>query len=1064
MLLNFKIISMRKIALLLAIFAFGLQSLYAQTKEITGTVTSADDGSTIPGVSVSVKGTTLGTITDLDGAYVINVPQDAASLVFSFVGMQSQELAISGSVVNATLAQDFVGVEEVMVVAYGTSTKGSFTGSAAVMGTEKLEKRQVSNVSNALAGAVAGVQVLTDNGQPGSSATVRVRGVGSINAESDPLYVVDGIPFDGDLASINTSDIESMTVLKDAASTALYGARGANGIIMITTKKGTSGEAKINFDMKVGVNDRAVENYDVFTSHQKYTETAYNAIYNAGIYNLKYSPAKANAYANAMLTTDSEGGYGYNIYTVPQGELLVGFNGKLNPNAALGYSDGTYYYTPDNWADETFSNNPRQDYNLSISGGNDKQNYFISFGYMDDQGVISGSGFNRISGRFNGDHKVKEWLKVGANVSYSQINSDYPGEQVTTNSSGNAFFIANYIAPVYPIYVRDAESKEIVLNRGRKVYDYGDGNSTNFSRSFMQIANPAGDLTYNKTEYLTDVINTSWFAELTPLEGLKLTAKYGFNIDNTRYNDLGNAYMGQSANYGGTAYQEQTRTQGFNQQYIAYYRFAVADVHQFDITAGYDGYTYSDEFVFASGDELYNPENYYVGNAIDNLRGGGGKDVYTTKGILARVNYSYQDTYFANIAYRRDASSRFSPDNRWGDFYSASAAWMMSNEDFLAGVHWIDMLKLKASYGEQGNDNIGNYYAWLDQFKVTGSDGVFSDGTLAYKGNPDITWETSTSYNLGADFGLFSNTVSGSIEYFGRKSADMLYYKPVAGSLGYTSIPMNVGSMTNSGIEVDLAWSILKTSNINWSLNTNATFIKNKINELHPDLNGELIDGTRIYEEGESMYRMYLVDYAGVDAETGMAQYWAKDAEGNPIKTSDYTVAQDYKVATDNLLPAVYGGFGTTVEAYGFDASIQFSYQLGGEIYDSGYARLMHSGMGSSAGTNWHKDIQNAWTPTNTNTDVPRLNANDRYASSTSTRFLTSSDYLSLNNITVGYTLPSNMAESVSFDKIRVYFAADNIALLSSRKGLDPRQSYTTATTARYTPIRTISGGINLTF
>ncbi len=1056
---------MKKIALMLLSIAFvGMLTVEAQVRRITGTVVSAEDGTGIPGVSVVVQGTTLGTITNIDGEYQLDVPNDAETMIFSFVGMKAVERAIEGSVIDVQMESESIGVDEVMVVAYGTTTKGSFTGSAGVVDTETLEKRQVSNISNALTGAVSGVQVLSNNGQPGTSATIRVRGVGSINAGMNPLYVVDGIPFDGDLSSLNSADIESMTVLKDAASTALYGSRGANGIIMITTKKGKKGVARVNFDAKVGVNSRAVENYEVMTSHQNYTETAYQAIYNAGIYNLGYTPVEANTYANNRLVRNAEGGYGYRIYTVPEGELIVGKNGKLNPNATLGYSDGEYFYTPDNWADETFQQNPRQDYNLSISGGSDNSNYFISFNYLDDQGVIPNSAFNRMSGRFNGDHQVKEWLKVGANVNYNQINSDYPGEQVSTNSSGNAFFIANYIAPVYPIYVRDAETKAIIENVGRKVYDYGDGVSTNFSRSFMQIANPAGDLVYNKTEYLMDIINSSWYAELSPVEGMRLTAKYGLNVDNTRYNDLGNAYMGQSASYGGTAYQMQTRIQGFDQQYIGYYQFNVNDVHQFDITAGYDGYTYTDEFIYAAGQNLYNPEVYYVNNSIDNKRGGGAKDIYATKGILSRLNYSYNDTYFANVAYRRDGSSRFSPENRWGDFWSASAAWMISNEDFLAGSQWIEMLKLKGSYGEQGNDNIGNYYAWLDQYQVTGAEGVFSDGTLIYKGNPDLTWETSTSYNIGLDFAFFNNALSGSVEYFGRQSTDMLYYKPVAASLGYTSIPMNVGSMTNSGVEADLGWSVVNSNNFKWNISANATMIKNKINELHPDLEGELIDGTRIYSEGESMYRMYLVDYAGVDPESGMAQYWAKDEEENPIKTTDYAVAQSYKIATDDLLPKVYGGFGTTMEFFGLDASVLFSYQLGGKIYDTGYARLMHSGMSSFAGNNWHKDIYNAWTPENTNTDIPRLNANDRYANSASTRWITSSDYLSLNNVTVGYTLPSNLVNSMGLEKLRLYFAADNVALLSSRIGLDPRQSYTAATTARYTPIRTLSGGINLTF
>jgi TonB-linked SusC/RagA family outer membrane protein len=705
----------------------------------------------------------------------------------------------------------------------------------------------------------------------------------------------------------------------------------------------------------------------------------------------------------------------------------------------------------------------RQEYNLSISGGNEKQNYYLSLGHLNDQGIVSNSGFKRFSGRFKGDQQVNNWLKVGANVNYSNIKSDYPDEQVTTTSSGNAFFIANFIAPVYPLYVRDATTHEILTNNGRKVYDYGDNVSTNFSRSFMSIANPAGDLIYNKRRYLMDILNSSWFAKITPLEGLTLTAQYGFNVDNTRRNELGNAYMGQSASYGGTAYQRQTRTTGFDQQYIAYYQFALNDIHQFDITAGYDGYSYSREYVYATGQNLYNPENYYVSNAIDNINGGGKKDTYTTKGIFGRVNYSLHDKYYGNVAYRRDASSRFRPGNRWGDFYSASAAWMISAEPFMT-VSWINMLKLKASYGQQGNDDIDNYYAYLNQFTVTGADGVFSDGTLYYQGNPDITWETSTSYNIGVDFALFSNKLSGSIEYFGRKSKDMLYYKPTPSILGYSSIPMNIGSMTNSGLEIDIDWDILNLDKFKWSANANATFLKNEIKKLHPDLGGRLIDGSYIYEEGESRYRMYLVEYAGVDPDNGLALYWTEDEEENRVTTSNYSNASDHKIATGDLLPTVYGGFSTSIETYGFDASIQLSYQLGGEIYDSGYQRLMHGGTSSYAGNNWHKDIYSAWTPENTNTGVPRLDANDRYANSTSTRFLKSSNYLSINNITVGYTLPSNLISKLKVEKLRIYFAADNVALWSSRKGLDPRQSYTTSTTARYTPIRTIPGGINLIF
>ena len=989
----------------------------------------------------------------------------------SYIGMQTQEVAIKPKL-KIVLKSDTEVLDEVIVTAYCTSTKGTFTGSASVMKADKIEKRQVSNVSNALAGAVAGVQILSDNGQPGESAKVRIRGVGSINAGMEPLYVVDGVPYDGDLSSINSADIETMTVLKDAASTALYGARGANGIIMITTKRGTSGKARINFDAKWGANSRAIKTYDVMTSPKNYIETAYQSIYNSQI-SLGYSPEDANIRANKILPSEASGGLGYQVYTTAPGELLVGSNGKLNPNATLGYSDGQYYYTPDNWADETFQNNLRQEYNLSASGGSDKGTYYFAFGYLDDQGVISGSGFKRLNGRFKGDYKLYSWLKIGANVSYVNTESRYPGDQDAnaTASSGNAFYIANNMAPIYPLYVRGAD-KQILLNNGRKVYDYGDGQSTNFSRSFMSIANPSGDLIYNKREYLSDVINANWFAEITPITGLTISARYGLNIDNTRQNEMGNAYMGQSASYGGTAYQAAIRTYGFDQQYVANYQFALKDVHHFDVTAGYDGYSYEYTLLEGSGQNLYNPESFYLGNVIDKFTIGGKKDLYSTKGFFGRVNYSYNDTYFGNVSYRRDASSRFAPENRWGNFWSASVAWMLTRESFMEDITWVNMLKFKASFGQQGNDDIlypgvlleKNYYPWLDQYKMTGANGTFADGTLLYKGNPDITWETSTSYNIGADFGLFNNKLNGSIEYFGRKSKDMLYNRPTAGSLGYTAVPMNVGSMTNSGVEIDLNYQIMANKKFNWSVNLNATFVKNKINKLHPDLNGKLIDSDRIYEEGESMYRMYLVDYAGVDEKTGEALYWAKDDNGNAIKTSEYSTAENYKVATDDMMPTVYGGLGTTFEAYGFDASIQLSYQLGGKIYDTGYRRLMHGGASSSAGWNWHKDIYNAWTPENPTSNIPRLNASDKYTNSASTRWLTSSDYLSINNITVGYTLPQQLVKKVMLDKVRVYFTADNVALISARKGLDPRQSYISATTALYTPIRTISGGISLTF
>ncbi len=1061
----------KRLMTMVAGVALSTSFAFAQS-QISGKVTASEDGSPVIGASVKVAGTNTGTVTDIDGNFSLNAPA-GAKLEITYIGMQPKTVK-AGKNLKIVLDADNNALDDVVVVAYGTSTKGTFTGSAGVMKSDKLELRQVSDVSKALAGAVAGVQIQSSNGQPGTSATVRVRGVGSINAGTSPLYIVDGVPFDGELSSINTADIESLTVLKDAASTALYGARGANGIIMITTKSAKAGKATVTLDAKWGSNSRQIKNYDVIRNTQEYLETEYAAMYNAATSDLGYNPTQAWQWVNKYITTNTNGGSGYQVYTVPEGEYLFGTNGKLNPNATLGYKDeaNNRYYTPDNWEDEMFKPTLRQEYNATISGASDRNNFYASFGYLDDGGIVSGSGFKRTSVRLKDDYKVNDWLNVGANISYSFNKSLYPSDQTATTSSGNAFYLANTMAPIYPFYVREANGN-ILMNNGRKTYDYGTAQDGTRDRSYMSISNPGGSLIYDKREYNMDIMSNNWYINITPVKGLSIKAQWSLNVDNTKFNMLQNAYMGQFVSIQGGAIQRHTRTYGFDQQYVANYTNTFAGKHNIDVTLGYDGYNYKYEYLSASGDHLYNAESFYVSNAVANYGISGYKDSYATAGYFGRVNYSYDDKYIANVAVRRDGSSRFAKDNRWGNFFSGSLAWVITKEDFMKSVEWVDMLKLKASVGQQGNDAIGNYYAYLDQYSMTGNTAGFADGTLYYKGNPDLTWEKQTAFNVGVDFGLFKNKLNGSVEYFSRKSSDMLYYKPVAGSLGYSQLPMNIGSMTNSGVEIDLSYNILSSKNISWDVNANGTFIKNKINKLHPDLEGKLISGSRIYEEGESMYRMYLPEWAGVDPANGDALwYYNKTNEDGTVTretTNDYTIATktDNRIATKSLLPTVYGGFGTTFKAYGFDLSIQASYQLGGKIYDSGYAALMHGGNNSTAGQNWHTDIRRAWTPENTNTDVPRLNSvskNADYASYTSTRFLTSSDYLSLNNLTIGYTLPSQLVRSMGLSKIRIYFTGENLALLSARKGLDPRQSYISASVSTYSAIRTLSGGISVAF
>ena len=1027
-----------------------------------------ENGDPVIGASVVVKGTTIGTVTDFDGNFVLEVPEEHKHLEISYVGMEKIMVRVAPQV-NVTMESDSQALDEVMVVAYGTAKRSAFTGSAAMIDNEKIGQRQASNVTNALAGQVAGVQTTSNTGQPGKDAEVRIRGIGSISASNKPLYVVDGVPYDGEISAINTSDIESMTVLKDAASNALYGARGANGVILITTKRGKSGEARVSFDAKWGVNKRGIASYDRVSDPGKFYELAYSAIYNGDLQGLTAAGdlAGANAFANQQML--SSGYLGYQVFTVPNGEQLIGMDGKLNPNATLGYSDGTYYYTPDDWTDELFENNTRQEYNLSVSGANDKMNYYMSAGYLDDQGIVPNSGFQRYSARLKADYQVKPWLKMGANMSYTHYDSREQDTESST-SNANAFYAANIIGAIYPMYVRDASGNIMIDERGMQRYDYG--SDTNFSRTnTIPNANPLASYMLDKMKYSGDVFSGKWFADIDIWGGIKAKVNIGVDANNEHYTSMVNPFYGQyseTSGVGGIINVATHRTFSVNQQYLLTYNKTFNDVHNLDVLAGHENYNYKYSYLYGSREKLYNPDVPELNNGILNQNNSSYSQTYGTEGWLFRVQYDYDGKYFGSVSYRRDASSVFHPDNRWGNFWSIGAGWLMNKEAFLSNQEWIDMLKFKISYGTQGNDNLmyegglyRNYYPYMDQYQLANSNNDFST-SLYYKGNPDITWETSHSFNTGFDFTFWGGKLSGAVEYFSRKTTDMLYFKPVNPSMGYSRYPENVGSMVNRGVEIDLHSNIINMDNFSWDVNLNLTHFKNKVLELAPELNGQMIDGSRIYREGESMYQLYLPKYVGVKEDTGEA-LWAltQPNEAGETVTTSYSEASSNRFATGDILPKVYGGLGTSLTAYGFDFSISFAYQLGGRIMDYTYAALMST---DAQGLAWHEDMLNAWTSENRNTDIPRLNVQDQYTGQyTQDRWLTSSNYLSLQNITFGYTLPKSWTRKCQIDGIRLYFVADNVALWSARKGLDPRQSYTQAENV-YSPIRTISGGISLNF
>lgn len=1050
-------------------------SLVWANQTITGKVVSASNGEPIIGAAVVVAGTTNGTVTDLDGVFTLDVAQDA-KLVVSFLGMTTMEVTASNNLV-VRLKETSHSIDEVMVVGFGTTTKKSYTGSASVVKAEDIEKRQVSNVTQALAGSVAGVVGVSSSGQPGTLATIQIRGVGSIHASTTPLYVVDGIPTTTDaVALLNNSDIESVNILKDATSASLYGARGANGVVVITTKRGKTEKTHISVNAKWGTNQRGIPNYNVMTDPAMYYETFYKSLYMGQVINNGATDAAATAYANKNLLNADNGGLGYQVYTLPNGERLIGTNGKLNPNAQLGYVNGNgYLLTPDSWYNELFqTNNFRHEYNLNISGATDKLNYVVTASYLGDKGIIENSFFNRVTARSKVEYKATKWLKVGANMSFSHADMHYPQEdEYGAYSSANIFYLSNMMAPIYPLYIRNADGSIAKDANGYTMYDYGDGAAVapgcempiGAQRPFMSQSNPGSQIQLDQEGNKIDAFDGNWFVEVEFYKGLKGFANVGVNYHGNRYNSTVNPFYGQYASRGGYAYVQQGRDFNLEQVYMLTYNNVFAGKHNVDLMVGYENEWQLSSSLSGQKNKLYNPDIAEINNAILDPSTSSSSSDYKLQSIKAHAAYSYDNRYFVTANYAREASSRFAPDKRWGNFWAVGLGWDIAGEHFMDKATVVDQLKLKASYGALGNDGIGSLYAYTDQYTISNNNGSFAT-TLVYKGNPDITWETTYNFNGGVDFAFFGERLSGTIEGYRRRTVDMLYNQPVPSSLGYSTIPVNVGSVSNAGLDLELHGDLIRTKNVCWTAYFNLSYNKSKILSLAPELNGELIDGTTIYKEGESMYNRYLKHYAGVEKETGKPM-WLKDVydeEGNVTgteTTTDYSAATSY--ASGNVKAPVYGGFGTNLTAYGVDLGIAFRYQAGGKAYDTNYKNLMHGG--SEPGQNWSVDILKAWTPENTDTDVPALNSLDSYVNGTSDRWLISSNYVSLDNITLGYTFPKQWLEKIKLSKLRVYAVADNITVFSARKGFDPRQSTTGGlNTLNYTPIRAISAGIQVDF
>ena len=1056
----------KRLTMILACLFLSLGMALAQTA-VTGTVVSQEDGQPIIGATVRVVGASAGAVTDADGKFSISMPAGHNKLKVTYVGMVDQDVTVKGNSVRVVLAPDETNLDEVMVVAYGTAKKSAFTGSAAVVKSDDIAKISSSNAMSALSGKVSGVQINSATGAPGQeSFSIRIRGISSINAGNDPLIIVDGAPYNGDINNLNQNDIASMTVLKDAASAALYGARGANGVVIITTKNGREGTSSITVDAKWGANTRGVEFYNTVESPAAYYEAYYQSLKN---YRTGLGDDAATAHRWALNNMFS-GGYdlGYNVYTVPEGQDFIGPNGKLNPNATLGRVinvNGTEYLLyPDSWRDAAYQTGVRQEYNVTATGSNDKGSFYGSAGYLKNEGISIGSDYARFTGRLKADYQLRSWLKLSGNFNYAHYKANSLADD-GGSTVGNVFMVKN-MAPIYPLYIRDAAGNILQDSKtGLAMYDWGDGTVTGLTRPTMTGSNPIFANYFDKNQNEGNSLDATGTAEIRFLEDFKFTSANTVMLDETRFTYTNNPYYGQFAANNGSIQKAHVRTWAYNYQQLLNWHH-LFDKHDVEVMLGHEYYRTRYYYLTASKNNVFSVFNDELAGAVNT----GSMNSYTTdynvEGWFGRVQYNYDNKYFGSLSYRRDASSRFHPDHRWGNFWSLGGAWIISKEKWF-NAPWVDELKFKASYGEQGNDNIGSYL-YTDTYSIVPSGDGAGVKPSSTKGNETITWEKNGNFNTGFEFSFFRGRLAGSIEYFYRRTSDMLAFFALPASSGWSGYYDNVGNMQNMGAEVELDGTLIRTKDFEWGLNLNFTAYKNEITSIADKNKTQTVEGSEgyasgsyFYGEGESLYTFYKPKYAGVD-ENGKSMFYKTEEDGSITTTTTPGEATYYLCGT--ALPWAYGGFGTRFSYKGFDLAVDFNYQLGGQIYDSDYAGMM--GITSSGrGHAIHADLLNSWTEENPNTNIPKLVIDDTSATTPSDRFLTSASYLSLQNLNFGYTFPTKMTSKIGIGKLRVYLTATNLWLWSKRQGLDPRQSITGgASSAYYSAMRTISGGISVTF
>ena len=1075
---------MKRIALFFAVLVAMTGIATAQNITVKGSVSDRATGDPLGFVSVvtTSAGKPVGTTTDANGEYTITAPSNG-TLTFSFIGYKDVVVNVNGQInINVELDEDTTVLDDVVVVAYGVSKKESVTGALTTVKSDAIAKRPVSSATSALEGQSAGI-IVNNSGAPGDGASIYIRGLGSVNGTNAPLYVIDGVPFSGSISDINPTDIESLTVLKDATSAALYGSRASNGVILITTKRAKTDKLTVSANVSNGIYSKAIPEYETLGA-DSWMETMFQGYANSLLTNGNVSD-KASAIALAQKTFVSDIAV-YNIYN-KEGTELFDSNGKLVSGAKVlsGYDDL-------NWYDYMERVGYRQDYNVSAQAATQKSNFYFSVGYLNEQGYVKYSSYDRLSARAKVDVTPKKWINLGLNLSGSLSN--YENTSTSSSAYANPFMFARNIAPIYPVYLHDMSTGEYLLDEnGNKQYDQG----TTYGRPQFTGRHWLWEKELNQDKTGKTTLDANAYIKIFFLKDFTFSVTGDLGLRNTNSREYSNAVVGDGAGLG-RANREQYWYKNWTVQEMLNYNHTFSSKHNVEALLGHEAvsYNYEYQYIFKQGETFangYELSNFATINNADGYQSG-----YTLDAYIARLKYGYDSRYFLEGSFSRNGSSRFASQTRWGNFWSLGGTWVISREPFMSTVNWADNVKFRASYGQVGNDRSAGYYAYMSLYDMDTNNG---SGALYKIQNEadDLQWESANSLSVALEGRLF-NRWNLSLEYFNKYTHDLIFSVNQPLSAGATStsdavstVDRNLGDVSNQGVEITTDVDIISNKDWRWNVGANFTYQKNKIVRL-PEENREdgIVSGVYKYAEGHGIYDFYTYQYAGVDMMTGRALYELNDEDFyvgdtevdgktqvpaswvSTINGKDYVMNTTYakKDWSGSAVPKVYGSFSTSLSYKNFELSALFTYALGGKVYDSNYSGLM-----SNSGNPYslHADAAKSWTaaPSGmTETSADRISTSaipvfdyslSSYTNATSSRWLVSGNYFVIKNINLSYRLPRTFAQKIGVSGISVAGAIENLATFTARKGLNPQYSIAGSQSNSFGTARVFSLSLNFT-